>query len=58
MSLQAIAQQMIASGKGILAIDESHATCGKRFDSVGVECNEQTRNDYRDTLITTPGIEE
>ncbi|MBT4937037.1 fructose-bisphosphate aldolase class I, partial [Candidatus Peregrinibacteria bacterium] len=30
----------------------------KRFDSVGVECDEQTRNDYRDALITAPGIEE
>jgi fructose-bisphosphate aldolase, class I len=57
MSLQSIAQQLIYSGKGILAIDESHATCKKRFDSVQQECNEATRNDYRETLITTPDLE-
>ena len=57
MSLQSITQQLIFSGKGILAIDESHATCKKRFDSVQKECSELTRNDYRETLIMTPSIE-
>ena len=49
---------MVASGKGILAIDESHSTCKKRFDGVGIACTEETRRDYRELLITAPGIEE
>jgi fructose-bisphosphate aldolase class 1 len=37
-------QQKIASpGRGILAMDESNATCGKRLDSIGLENTEQNR---------------
>lgn len=55
-TLEAIAEAMVARGKGILAIDESTGTIGKRFDSVGVESTEETRRDYRDLLLTTPGL--
>ena len=48
---------MVANGKGILAIDESHATCKQRFDALGIDCTEDTRRAYRQTLITAPGIE-
>ncbi|AKS42980.1 fructose-bisphosphate aldolase [Wenzhouxiangella marina] len=51
-----IAQAMVAPGKGILAIDESTGTCQKRFDSVGVECTEANRLDYRSMMLTTPGL--
>jgi len=50
------AQAMVAKGKGILAIDESSGTIQKRFESIKVECTETTRRDYRDLLITAPGI--
>lgn len=56
--LVAVAQAMVAEGKGILAIDESTGTCKKRFDAVGVECSEENRRDYRDMLLTTPGLSE
>lgn len=56
--LETIAKAMVAPGKGILAIDESQGTCQKRFDSVGIECNEENRRQYRELLITAPGIEE
>jgi len=56
--LQATAQAMVAPGKGVLAIDESHGTCGKRFAALGVECTEETRRAYRGLLVTAPGIEE
>jgi fructose-bisphosphate aldolase class I len=56
MNLVSVAEAMVAEGKGILAIDESTGTCKKRFDSVGVECNEETRRAYRDMLLTTPGL--
>ena len=56
--LVAVAQAMVAEGKGILAIDESAGTCKKRFDSVGVESTEENRRAYRDMLLTTPGLSE
>jgi len=52
------AKAMVASGKGILAIDESHGTCKKRFDALGVECDEESRRIYRQLLITADGINE
>jgi fructose-bisphosphate aldolase class 1 len=37
-------QKTIASpGRGILAMDESNGTCGKRLDSIGVENTEDNR---------------
>jgi fructose-bisphosphate aldolase, class I len=56
--LQATAQAMVAPGKGVLAIDESHGTCTKRFEALGVQCDEASRRAYRGLLVTTPGIEE
>jgi len=43
-------------GKGILAADESTNTIKKRFNSINVESNEETRCFYRDTLFSTPDI--
>ncbi|MBP6309507.1 MAG: fructose-bisphosphate aldolase class I [Arenimonas sp.] len=56
--LPEIALAMVASGKGIIAIDESNATIKKRFDSVGVECTEENRRAYREMLLTTPNLNE
>ena len=58
MQLVKTAQAMVAEGKGILAIDESTGTCQKRFDSIGVACTEENRRDYRQMLLTTPGLGE
>lgn len=49
---------MVAPGKGILAIDESVSTCKKRFEALGVECTEETRQEYRELLVTAPGLEQ
>lgn len=51
------AKALSANGKGILASDESNGTCGKRFEAIGVENTEQNRNDYRELLYTTEGLE-
>lgn len=52
-----LSQNAIASkGRGILAMDESNATCGKRLDSIGVENTEENRRAYRELLIATPGL--
>ena len=48
---------MVAPGKGILAIDESHSTCKKRFDAYKIECTEENSRAYRELLITAPEIE-
>lgn len=55
--LSKTAKSMVAPGKGILAIDESHSTCKKRFDAYKIECNEENRRAYRELLITAPEIE-
>jgi len=52
------AAAMVAKGKGILAADESSATCEKRFQSVKVECTEENRRAYRQLLFGTPGVEQ
>ncbi|MFT5373041.1 MAG: fructose-bisphosphate aldolase class I, partial [Lysobacterales bacterium] len=56
LELVKVAQAMVAEGKGILAIDESSGTCKKRFDSIGVECTEENRRQYREMLLTTPAL--
>jgi len=57
MTLEEIATFIVADGKGILAADESNPTCGKRFDSIGVESTEENRRDYREMLFTSKGME-
>lgn len=57
-ALKHTANALVASGKGILAADESDASCKKRFDSVGVECTNETRREYRGLLFTTPHAED
>ena len=52
------AQAMVAKGKGIIAIDESTATIGKRFEQVGIPNNEENRRAYRELLLTTPRLSE
>jgi fructose-bisphosphate aldolase class I len=44
-------------GKGLLAADESTATISKRFAALNIPCTEDSRRDYRELLLTTPGIE-
>lgn len=56
--LENVAQDLVASGKGILAADESFPTIGKRFKSINIESNEENRRSYRELLFTTPGFEE
>ncbi len=54
--LSARARTLMASGKGLLAMDESTATCDKRFASVGVAPSAEARHAYRELLVTTPGL--
>ena len=45
-----------APGKGILAVDESTKTIGKRLQSIGIENTEENRRDYRGLLFSAPGL--
>lgn len=49
---------MVAPGKGIIAADESNASCKKRFEAVGVEDTTENHRLYRQLLLEAPGIEE
>jgi len=56
MTLEEIANKMCAKGKGILAADESTGTMDKRLTSVGVECTDKNRLNFRETLFTSDAI--
>jgi fructose-bisphosphate aldolase class I len=56
--LQALAKNLIADGKGILAADETVPTLTRRFDALGIQSTEQSRRTYREMLFTAPGIAE
>ena len=56
-AMEATAIELAALGKGILAADESGPTIEKRFSSVGVTSTEETRRNYRQLLVGTPGLD-
>jgi fructose-bisphosphate aldolase class I len=49
---------LLASGKGILAADESDPTAGKRLAMVHLPNEPENRQDFREILFTAPGIED
>ncbi|ONM18094.1 Fructose-bisphosphate aldolase 3 chloroplastic [Zea mays] len=51
-------KSVASPGRGILAIDESNATCGKRLSSIGLDNTEVNRQAYRQLLLTTAGLGE
>ncbi|NEX91622.1 class I fructose-bisphosphate aldolase [Caulobacter sp. 17J65-9] len=55
-ALNAVAEAMVAPGKGILAADESTGTIKKRFDGIGVENTEENRRDYRELMFRAEGM--
>ncbi|WP_428534554.1 class I fructose-bisphosphate aldolase [Rhodopila sp.] len=56
--LRNIARRLVAGGKGLLAMDESNATCNKRFAAAGIPQTEDARRAYRELIITAPGLSE
>ncbi|KAF6714837.1 Fructose-bisphosphate aldolase B [Oryzias melastigma] len=51
--LSDIAQRIVASGKGILAADESTGTMAKRLQNIKVENTEENRRCFRDILFSS-----
>jgi len=56
--LRETAKLLAARGKGLLAVDESTPTIGKRFAGIDVENNESNRQAYRGMLFNAEGLGE
>lgn len=51
-------QALVAGDRGLLAIDESIATCNARFAALGIAQTEPSRRAYRELLVTAPALGE
>ena len=56
--LRETANRLAAKGKGLLAVDESTPTIGKRLAGINVENTEDNRKAYRGMLFTADGLGE
>ncbi len=54
--IRSTARALVAEGQGILAADESTGTITKRFKKLDIESTEDSRREYREMLVTTPGL--
>jgi fructose-bisphosphate aldolase class I len=52
------AKALVADDKGLLAMDESNPTCNKRFAKLSILQTVEARRDYRELIVTTPGLGE
>src|ERR1043165_7962033 len=52
------AAALVKQGRGTLAADETVATLTKRFDALQIASTATSRRDYREMLLTTPGVAE
>lgn len=52
------ARMLVSGDKGLLAMDESTTTCNQRFANRGIAQTVESRRDYRELLVTTPGLGE
>ena len=50
------ARALIDNDKGLLAMDESKTTCNKRFAALGIPQTEEARREWRELIVTTPGL--
>ncbi len=56
-ALEAAIEGLLAPGRGILAADESLPTIARRFVEVETVSTSETRQAWRELLITTPGLD-
>lgn len=56
-SPELIAANLVLSGKGILAADESGGSIHKKFDQLKIDDTYENRRDYRNIFFTTPELE-
>lgn len=55
-NLELIAASLVHAPKGILAADESGGSIHKKFEKMGISDDYETRREYREMLVTTPGL--
>ena len=55
-NLEETARALVATGKGILAADESVSTITKRFDTLRIPSTAESRRAYREMLFTTQDL--
>ncbi len=56
--LHALAKQLLAKPKGLLAADESSTSIEKKLNSIGLDSSHESRTAYRNMLLNTKGIEQ
>jgi fructose-bisphosphate aldolase class I len=56
--IEQTARALVSPGKGILAADETPGTLTKRFAALKIPSTPETRRDYRQLLLTAPGVGE
>lgn len=56
--LNHVATTMVDAGRGILAADESVRTMSARLEAEGIDATATNRRDYRELLLTAPGLSE
>ncbi|GAB3197646.1 fructose-bisphosphate aldolase class I [Nocardioides hungaricus] len=54
--LHSTARELTHGGRGILAADESIKTMSARLEGRGITASEAARRDYRELLLTAPGL--
>jgi len=55
-ALEATVSRLFAGDRGLLAMDESTATCDRRFARLGIPQTEEARRAWRELIVTTPGL--
>ena len=50
------ARALVADDKGVLAMDESNATCNQRFAKLEIAQTVESRRAWRELLLTAPGL--
>ncbi len=58
LSVQEVARRLMASGKGILAADESGGSIKKKFGAAGIPDDFPHRHDYRKIFLEAKGLDE
>jgi fructose-bisphosphate aldolase class I len=56
--LQRTVDQLMDSSKGLIAMDESTATCNRRFAALEIPQTVEARRAYRELIVTTPNLNE
>lgn len=58
IDLAETARTLTTPRRGILAADESIASAGKRLAEYGIKSTEESRDEFRELFLGTPGVEE